>query len=194
MLSTLFPNNPTHKIHSLLQTDLGVSLPLHVSLSRPLVLKTEQKDHFLRELRQSLTSSGVKAFPVRVRDLVWHANESGSRWFLVLRLKNGTEGNEMSRLLATCNAVAREFGQPVLYGEGNAEPAEQQSHISIAWCLESPASAGSGQQRHATVEVPKEVLDKLTAIDIAFREVKIRVGQDVHSIPLKQRRESGMNK
>lgn len=48
------------RMHSLLYSDLGVQLPLHISLSRPVVLRTEQKDSFLELLRHRVTHSGIQ--------------------------------------------------------------------------------------------------------------------------------------
>ncbi|TKA53640.1 hypothetical protein B0A49_10281, partial [Cryomyces minteri] len=77
---------PQPTIHSLLTNDLGVALPLHISLSRPLILQTDQKDAFLTSMTSALTHSGVKPFTVSPTSLVWHPNDGGSRYFLVLRL------------------------------------------------------------------------------------------------------------
>lgn len=76
-------------IHSLLETPLGVPLPLHVSLSAPLVLRTENKQSFLNALVEAITpiaktlKSGLIVSP---DDLYWHPNEDGSRSFLVFRV------------------------------------------------------------------------------------------------------------
>lgn len=48
------------RMHSLLYSDLGVQLPLHISLSRPVVLRTEQKESFLELLRHRVTNSGIQ--------------------------------------------------------------------------------------------------------------------------------------
>ena len=44
---------------SLLESDLGAPLPLHVSLSRPLALTTEQKDDFLVRVEGAIRGCGV---------------------------------------------------------------------------------------------------------------------------------------
>lgn len=187
------------KVHSLLENDLGVSLPLHVSLSRPLTLKTEQKDLFLSRLQTAVNESNAKAFRVQPKDAAWHCNENGTRWFLVLRLQN-SEQQEMSRLLEACNSLASEFGQPLLYatkdskGMVQAETvARDKFHISVAWALEHPSGRDESGQRRSVFEqedlgVPYEVLSRLADLNIGFSEVKIRIGQDVHAIPLKAAR------
>ena len=182
------------KIHSLLQNDLGVSLPLHVSLSRPLVLRTEQKDLFLDRLRNAIPTSGVRTFTVRPNGLRWHSNESNSRYFLVLGLER-TQRAEMSSLLSTCNRVAKAFDQPLLYAEDTniakgkrkdakpPSPAGGKCHISIAWSLEATKLGPSGQD----IPIPSAVAE----LDISFSEIKVRIGQDVTAVPLPAARKKG---
>lgn len=73
-------------MHSLIETPLQVPLPLHVSLSAPLVLRTESKDTFLDDITEQLKSV-VRSLrqPIKVRpaSLSWHGNEDSSRYFLV---------------------------------------------------------------------------------------------------------------
>lgn len=182
------------KIHSLLQNDLGVSLPLHVSLSRPLVLRTEQKDPFLDRLRHAILTSGVRTFTVRPSGLRWHSNESNSRYFLVLGLER-TQKAEMSSLLSACNRVAKAFDQPLLYAEDTniakgkrkdakpPAPAEGKCHISIAWSLEAPKPNLAGQD----IPIPSAIAE----LDIPFSEIKVRIGQDVTAVPLPAARKKG---
>lgn len=47
------------KIHTLLYSDLGAQLPLHISLSRPVVLVTEQRQPFSELFRDAILDSGV---------------------------------------------------------------------------------------------------------------------------------------
>lgn len=186
-------------IHSLLENDLGVALPLHISLSRPLTFKTEAKNLFLTCLQQAITESNIRVFNVQPKDLAWHSNENSTRWFLVLRLQRSAD-EEMSRLLEVCNQIASEFSQPLLYASGNkhgksraAPDAAQKFHVSIAWSLERPEFEDKNGRRKSTGEedgvgVPYELLGRLTELSVAFGEVKVRIGQDVHAVPLKPAR------
>ncbi|KAI7235880.1 hypothetical protein KC330_g4047 [Hortaea werneckii] len=174
-------------IHSLLQNDLGVSLPLHVSLSRPLVLRTEQKEPFLDRLENAILTSGVHTFTVRPNGLRWHSNESNSRYFLALGVER-TQRAEMSSLLTACNHVAKAFDQPLLYAEDtntakgkrdgakSQSPAEGKCHISIAWSLEAPLSSQAGE----VVPIPSAI----SGLEIPFSEIKVRIGQDVTAVAL----------
>ncbi|KAI9843867.1 MAG: poly(U)-specific 3'-to-5' RNA exonuclease, partial [Pleopsidium flavum] len=47
------------EIHSLLDSDLGTHLPLHISLSQPVVLVTQQRDTFAELFAQFIKQSGV---------------------------------------------------------------------------------------------------------------------------------------
>lgn len=46
-------------IHSLLRSDLGAQLPLHISLSRPVVLRTEQRQSFIDAYQTAVRDSIV---------------------------------------------------------------------------------------------------------------------------------------
>lgn len=50
-------NDDDSEICSLLHNDLGVQLPLHISLSRPVVLTTDQKQSFIEEFQHNVESS-----------------------------------------------------------------------------------------------------------------------------------------
>lgn len=189
-------------VHSLLQNDLGVALPLHVSLSRPLVLKTEHKDDFFNSLREAISSSGAREFETSFERLQWHPNEDRTRWFLVLRVLD--EDDALLKLLRTCNSVAVEYGQPKLYEDddvhgGGRRPSRQtpkiseKFHISIAWSLEEPPSSGrtiAGETACDARDLPPAV----HSLRVPFGEVKVRIGQDVTSMPLdpRRRRTSGV--
>lgn len=170
--------------------------PLHISLSRPLTLKTNQKDNFLQNLKNAVREGGVKAIDSHIKDLAWHPNESKTRWFLVVRLQTCSS---ISKLLDLCNGTAKQFNQPLLYAETETpikdSIAQDQFHISIAWSLNAPELRGDGNTKSSDVQsdassIPYSLLSRLTALSVHFGEVKIRIGQDVHSIPLKARRQS----
>jgi U6 snRNA phosphodiesterase len=172
-------------VKSLLYSELGVPLPLHISLSRPLVLRTEQRAAFLDQLKTSVQACGARAFTTRPIDVRWHPNEVGNRWFLVLGLEK-TDGGELPRLLAACNQVAKVFEQPLLYAEDGRDggKASDKFHISIAWSLE-PQESGVTGNLPSLPEGAKEM-------QIPFPEVKIRIGQDVTTIPLLAARRKGL--
>ncbi|KAI0178777.1 U6 snRNA phosphodiesterase Usb1 [Hypoxylon sp. FL1284] len=127
-------------LDSFLTSDLGAPQPLHVSLSRPVVLGTAQRDSFLKKLGGCIARASVSSFALAPRALAWHRSSESARSFLVLRVcsageeagttaitasskssasrraaPRGGRNPELSKLLAQCNAAVEEEGQPALY-------------------------------------------------------------------------------
>lgn len=102
------------ELTSFLTSDLGSPLPLHISLSRPIVLRTEEKESFLEEITKVLggggggghhelhqvksiiTATTSRAFEVGVQDLAWHRSPDSDRSFLVLRVRSSSSGSSSS--------------------------------------------------------------------------------------------------
>lgn len=179
-------------VHSLLHNELGVSLPLHVSLSRPLVLKTEQREVFLSDLKAAVVTSRIQSFSVRATELAWHPNEDQSRYFLVLRLSPPAK-DELHDLLDLCNNVAASYDQPLLYTQKQLVDKQARSqdtvgrdrfHVSIAWSLGGPRDDGqtTGTTSDAEPNTHGNHIAKLK--EISFADIKVRIGQTVTSIPL----------
>lgn len=174
------------QVHSLLRSDLDVQLPLHISLSAPLVLDTSQKEPFDCAVRQAVAEYGARAHHVRVRSLEWVSNFDKTRWFLVLKLATPTN-NDLRKLLDACNGCARKFGLNELYVDGEATSdtwgrgeAEDCFHISIAWTLRDPTQNAvpanlAGSSTH---------LSHLRESHIGFDTVKLKIGNTVHDISL----------
>lgn len=172
-------------LHSFLQSDLGVQLPLHISLSVPLVLRTEQRADFQDALETGVRETGLRAFRVHATDLSWEPNFEKTRWFLVLRLGR-PEGDRLNKLLAITNRVVRDLGLPLLYeGRRDVEDHTSSFHISIAWQLEEPGS----RQRDALSVVDGED-EAIRNLSILCDCLKVKIGNTVHDIPLPERRQS----
>lgn len=185
-----------------LQSDLGAPLPLHISLSRTLQIKTGDRDDFLRALTSSLKRANIKSFHFEFESLKWVPNFEGNRWFLVLGIKRPMH-DELNRLLGTCNDVAESYGFPALYTGGHGDgpmdkhdteqPAKRRRsaivenaeldrseyfHISIAWNLEEPVS--DWIKLIEVIDVQKYIRPPQSM----FESVKARIGNTVHSIDL----------
>ncbi|KAI0021110.1 U6 snRNA phosphodiesterase Usb1 [Xylariomycetidae sp. FL0641] len=115
---------------SLLTSDLGAPQPLHISLSRPIVLATPQRDAFVSRLTRSLQRSGVRPFALAPTALRWFRAPESGRAFLVLQVASSSSSSssssspaadnpELGALLARCNAAVTAFGQPPLYAGGS---------------------------------------------------------------------------
>lgn len=195
--------NGVENVHSLLQNELGVQLPLHVSLSRPLSLKTEQKDKFLVRLKEATAETAVREFSLSPTNLIWHPNEDGTRWFMVLKLER-TEGREMPRLLHACNDLAKGFGQPLLYERdeptGSEKVRAEESvkdpdafHVSVAWSLRPPSSPQISKKLVGLQQaISDDLRQRVGKIRIGFSEVKVRIGQEVTGIALPKQRINGL--
>ncbi|KAI9737658.1 MAG: poly(U)-specific 3'-to-5' RNA exonuclease [Claussenomyces sp. TS43310] len=193
-------------VKTLLTSELGAPLPLHISLSRSMGLATEIKDQFLVSIKAYITASRVRPFFITFAGLRWVQNVEGLRWFLVLRLAK-PENDGLNRLLNACNAAAQEFRQPPLYAgsaaktlprkasvhsskklrnEVMAEHATDQSdsfHISIAWCLTAP-SAEDIKAVENTFDNTSH-LQSIRHLSFLVDEIKAKIGNIVTSISLR---------
>lgn len=183
-----------------LQSDLGAPLPLHVSLSRTLQIKTEDRADFVAALTSSLKAVAVRAFSFQFHGLKWVSNFERNRWFLVLGMKKPAH-DELNRLLNACNKAAEKTGHPGLYvgGEGDgpmknndrdnkASAAEHDAHkevdrseffhISIAWNLDEP-----NVDLIALVE-DIDIREHIDSPSAPIDAVKAKVGNTIHSIAL----------
>ncbi|TLD06106.1 uncharacterized protein PgNI_08628 [Pyricularia grisea] len=169
------------ELHSFLTSDLGTPLPLHISLSRPFVLTTEQKDNFLSRVPGALRLRSFSRFAVCPSALSWHRSPDSNRAFLVLRVQEeGRDGGNQGlvRLLERCNEVVREFGQPELYSDGGR--AMDRFHISVAWSFTDVT--GSLQSR--TDAVYESFRDQVAAMEIPIESVKVKIGNVITSLSL----------
>ncbi|GAD94198.1 conserved hypothetical protein [Paecilomyces variotii No. 5] len=194
------------KVHSLLQNDLGVYLPLHISLSRPVVLATEQRQQFLSFYEREILHSDIRPFNVSMKELDWVSNYEKTRWFLVMRVSK-PEGDSLNNLLRISNHCLGSFGQPPLYENGNKysslsneksrngtsrgrqkdhsqrEAAESNVdysnffHISIGWNLDEPSL--EDRERVGAID-----LGKAKELRVHFRSVKAKIGNAVSNIDI----------
>ena len=183
-----------------LQSELGAPLPLHVSLSRTLQIKTDDRETFLGTLNTSLRRAAIQAFHADFRGLKWVSNFERNRWFLVLGIKKPAH-NELNRLLSACNEAARKCGHPALYSGGKGDgPMEDNSptlgpdlkrdkvdrsdnfHVSIAWNLIEP------DPEWVSLIQSMDVDKYIHTSQVSFDVVKARVGNVVHNIELRSRK------
>ena len=176
-------------IHSFLRSSLNVPLPLHISLSAPLVLKTEQKDDFAAAVTTEVSKCGAQAFVTRPSSLGWVSNFDATRSFLVLKLDR-PKNNDLNKLLHACNTCAQRHGLNQLYQfedakkeavtDGDQDRIQDMTsafHISIAWTHEREDQQG--------LSAPKaNLLKELQDIDIELDTVKVKIGNVVIDLEL----------
>jgi hypothetical protein len=190
-------------MHSLLTSELGVPLPLHISLSAALSLTTENKDTFLDVLTKPLKDSrGVTNFTTQLGSPLWAPNHNRSRWFLVLSALPPAN-DELNSLLRRCNETCEMFALPPLYkaaggsgeketvaaaaaplterkrGEGKDRDFSDLFHFSIGWTLEEPSDAIKEM-----ANIDKVLLEMARSIVVNVEEVKVKIGNIITSVPL----------
>ncbi|KAL8332655.1 hypothetical protein RB593_002760 [Gaeumannomyces tritici] len=206
------------QLHSFLASDLGTPLPLHISLSRPFVLTTEDKDDFLRRLtvavegqtavprkqihpRPVISHTHARAraraqkqshrFAVHPSALSWHRSPDSNRAFLVLRVRerddDGDTNPGLAALLARCNALVRQFGQPPLYASSSSSssppsPADDKFHVSVAWSFADVTEDLCA--RTAAVYGRPGFRDRVGALRIPVGCIKVKIGNAVASLAL----------
>lgn len=193
LLSAATPD-PSAPVTSLLSNALAVPQPLHISLSAPLVLRAETRAAFQAGMLDALRAALPRGGSIVVRPsggVAWRANAEGTRWFLVLGLARG-EDEVLGRLLGASNAVARRFGCAALYDDLDEERGWGGFHVSVAWTLMAPGRVPDGSDQTVggrgrilgdEVGVGPDVLQRVRDMRIEFREVKVKLGRDVTSLP-----------
>lgn len=181
---------PGVEVHNFLTSDLGAPLPLHVSLSRPIVLTTGEKEGFLEEVVAAVGGGG--ALELEGDGVEWHRTEESGRSFLVLRVREvgrpaggGNPNPGLTELLRRCNGVVEGYGQPGLYGWAFGQGEEvvgRAFHVSVAWSFAEP----SGEVRRVTEEVFGGEWGR-GRVRIEVNGVKVKIGNVVTHVPLRGR-------
>ncbi|KAK6533098.1 poly(U)-specific 3'-to-5' RNA exonuclease [Arthrobotrys megalospora] len=181
-----FHNDERFKLESFLYSDLGTQLPLHISMSRPIVLKTEERDGFMAELERAVERSGVQEFGVQFTSLEWVPNQDRTRWFWVMRAVSPTPSQSrqtlLSSLLTTCNQVVRNHNQPGLYLTDGRGATREGFHVSIGWSLTEP-STGLCEGLSAAISSNQPELSDLT---MKCDTLKVKIGNIVHAVELRR--------
>lgn len=168
--------------HSFLRSDLDVQLPLHISLSAPLLLGTDQKDSFAQAVKDAIADVGARSLRVRPRAVDWVPNFDKTRYFLVLKLTRPAN-DDLNKLLNACNQCARDSKLPELYHRLGAEPEAKPNdkddyfHISVAWTLDEPSA-------EAKQAVQQAMPIRLEQTEVSFTTVKLKIGNVVHDVAL----------
>lgn len=195
-------------ICSSLRSELGVRQPLHVSLSAPLILTTDNKDTFLENLTRDIESTSQTAFTTFPSTLKWVTNFDGTRHFLVVTLKR-PKSDALRTLLETCNRTASNMGLPQLYARNDdhskvgvvSKPqksgVEQHVEIPVDDTVAMDHDGNIDEKFHISIawcleKVPtnltvlQELRKKLEDMEIMFDKVFIKIGNQVPSVSLQE--------
>lgn len=163
--------------HSLVKSDVGVRLPLHVSLSDTLMPSTESKQQVTDSISEALaTSLKAKGGPVKIdvskTKLQVVLNRQKTRAFVVLAVVDSREKELIVRLIEAVNAAVAPLGLPAL---------AVHPHVSIGWFI--PKSSDDGYSSFDAITSP-EIQRHMTALfgKVALDCVKIRCGRLVQSV------------
>ncbi|MCJ1478720.1 poly(U)-specific 3'-to-5' RNA exonuclease [Lambiella insularis] len=135
------------QIQSLLKSELGADLPLHISLSRSLTLLSNERQLFLVILVQSLEKISIRPFEVHVNGWKWEPNFEKTRWFLVLQLARPS-ADSLNMLLWASNQTALALGKPTLYATPERTPRE--SYGTFTGVREFKSHQGRGEKGRPT--------------------------------------------
>jgi len=202
------------RVHSFVTSDVGVPLPLHVSLSRSLGFLAPEKDEFVDSLGRVLKVSGVRPFDITFTGVKWVSNFEKTRWFLVLSIPK-PESDGLNKLLHVCNSVVKQYGQPPLYpkpptgpaftprkkqhkrsSQENSRAPYNKIHSNMDWTDMQDATDTlhislawtlqnpSKDLLELTDTVAKDHLKLLQEIEVRVNEIKCKVGNIVTSMPL----------
>lgn len=155
--------------HSLATSEIGVRLPLHVSLSDTLMPTTASKQQLVDNITTALAGwQGPVAIDLGLAKLRVVVNQQNTRAFVVLSLTS----EPIVQLVEAVNGAARRLGLPVL---------TPQPHVSIAWFLPGHVPAFEKLIRGC-----EAVEQQLAAVQnggkVTVDCVKIKCGRDVHSV------------
>ncbi|EPS44648.1 hypothetical protein H072_1353 [Dactylellina haptotyla CBS 200.50] len=170
-------NDEAFKLESFLYSDLGTQLPLHISMSRPVVLRTEERDGFMTSLERGVQRVGIGPFDVDFTALEWVPNQDRTRWFWVMRASSPV----LSTLLAVCNQVVRRHRQPELYLRDSRGNIRDGFHVSIGWSLTEPTKEISQEISAAISEVRADLQELKMRCDT----LKVKIGNAVHTVELR---------
>lgn len=188
-----------------MQSELGVPLPLHISLSRTLQLHGTQRDAFVEALNTETKRASLRPLDATFTSLKWVSNHEANRFFLVLGIAR-PEHDGLNKLLKASNRVAGAFGLPQLYANTQSQTRHATKskkgrrkltrddelafmedegdfsdafHISIAWTLD-PFSNSIGSSIDLSTD--DNELRKLRSLSVHFSAVKAKIGNAVHTL------------
>ncbi|KTW30725.1 hypothetical protein T552_00437 [Pneumocystis carinii B80] len=97
---------------SLVENDLEMPLPLHISLSRPLMLGSDIINEFKEAIKEKVV---FESFNIKFSNIAIFKNEDASRTFLVLIIETGKE--ILQNILRMVDSIVEKYGYQTFYEE-----------------------------------------------------------------------------
>ncbi|KAK9381486.1 U6 snRNA phosphodiesterase Usb1 [Kockiozyma suomiensis] len=151
-LKAMLPSDATSLLHS----QFGAQLPLHVSLSPPLKVTTDDREPFIEAIWSAIDS--ISSFSVEFTGLQWLSNPSYTRDFLALTVGPSAELEELFQATqSVCKSMSYET-----FTHDRPQP-----HVSVAWRLpaksanELPASEATIARLRADIDTVKIKIGRL---------------------------------
>ncbi|KAG5439186.1 hypothetical protein PCANB_001485 [Pneumocystis canis] len=139
---------------SLFENELGMSLSLHISLSKPFILTSNMIDAFRDIMKTSIV---FKSFDINFSNISIFTNDDSSRTFLVLIIDTGRENLQAILRIIDSNP---------------------QFHVSIAWCLGRIIIDQTILNR-----LNNKYAKQLSMHKLHINKIKMKIGNIIHSIP-----------
>ncbi|KAA1081451.1 poly(U)-specific 3'-to-5' RNA exonuclease, variant 3 [Puccinia graminis f. sp. tritici] len=141
------------KVWHLLTEGTPSDSSLHLSLSRPAFLKTNERDNFIEELKKVV--KGIKLFEVYFSNFSTLVNDEGTRAFLALEVGSGH--SLLCDLLKQIDKTLELFCQNKYYEN-------PRFHVSIAWCLLEQQNQGTSTDE----VIPKSFLQSINSSKLDY--------------------------
>ncbi|KAK9469095.1 U6 snRNA phosphodiesterase Usb1 [Lipomyces arxii] len=155
-------------------------LPLHLSLSPPIMLKTSDRKSFFNNLEDILHAKSQFTIVFRVDEtgkVVWVTNPENTRDFFVLVVQTSPE---IDGVIAAVSSVSKNLSYPVLL-------ADHVPHVSLAWRLHSDNHDQPRPAKRFRTDT-KSQSETTEQFVILVDTIKVKIGRSIHRILLSRRR------
>ncbi|EDW34589.1 GL22328 [Drosophila persimilis] len=144
--------------------------PLHLSLSRTVVLQYHQIDEFSRSLQVALNSS--TGFASTLQGLKIYTNEERTRTFLAVQL-DGAFTEKVLSILQPIDKVMHDYRLPKFY-------APPSFHVSLLWCVGDHEDLLNKKLKELRV-----LLEDQDTLELAVNEIHCKCGKKDFTYKLK---------
>ncbi|BFF89302.1 U6 snRNA phosphodiesterase [Drosophila madeirensis] len=150
--------------------EMQANEPLHLSLSRTVVLQYHQIDEFSRSLQFSLNST--TGFASTLRGLKIYTNEERTRTFLAVQL-DGAFNEKMLSILQPIDKVMHDYRLQKFYDPPSF-------HVSLLWCV-----GDHEELLNSKLKQLRELLEDQDTLQLSVNEIHCKSGKKDFTYKLK---------